>query len=1280
MKGAIHLFLAIIVGLLSFNLASYAQCNLLTNNRNVVYTVDGQCAPTTVTQFTITYEFLSAQVPADITIRFEWNDPGNNVDVFNDGDIGFMSLLGDTQFQATSSFVYPSNNNCAFYPTAYLYYQGALCASSAEQKVAISWSTDNNFGGILDINPNPYEVCYGDAIVGAQFADNSTFNCNIIAEPTNPNQIERNVQFVYGNVATHNPAATILNLSLEDGGTQSLTDGTGALVATSTRGTAGLMITAAYFGPVTTVPFPANAPSATSFLMNAPADVANAVGNTFEVTMFNWNICNPYNGDAANPNYDEAISTTSTITIVAAPAPGFQTRKDNAAGILTTDFCIGDDIYFENLTVGGGLNYYWEFFDDAIGTPPAIATGTATNPTYAYSGSGQKLIRLSATNPTAQAGCTRSFDVLVNITPTVIADIRTTDLSDVIITPDFCQDNTTPTSFDVRFYDDAIGTPTANSEWRWEFYDEFGALFREEPGPGVFSTTVLGPFDQTYANPGIYLVRYITRDGSTLCEITDEVYIRVYNDPVSDFSATRVCEGDDTDFQDLSTLSPINGEAIVTWEWDFNYDGFTFNKDAAYDNQTVFTRNMGAAATYDVALRTVTDQNACEHIKVIPVIVDPLPLSTYTVDQIEGCSILPVEITNTGHASQPANVLTYTWQLDPEQDGSFVDELVQDPGLIGFSTVFTLDFENTTQVDQFIDLRLITENEFNCTSTGPTITITVHPAPQTSYTATNYNVFANNCGSVSVDFLVDAVTQSLNPTQYTWHIEDENGSVTADVVLPPATTIFNYVFTNSSPSLIKDYEVTLTADFPGGCSSDVTQTIRVNPIPEGTFAIDTLLFDCQTMRLEMEADQKGLNEYYWEIEVNGGAVVASSALGDMFQHDFNRPLSTDPADNVVAYLTTTNFANCQSTREQIAIDVPPQDDIGVNFDVSPTVQTLPNSVVTITNNTNVGNWQYLWDFGDGNTSTDPLLTGYDYGIYGVFTITLTATSQSCEEVFSRTVTINPIPPIVDFDFEPDDGCAPLEVRFTNLSQYAEQDTYIWDFGEGNATSMAVNPTYTYTQPGTYTVSLSASNITGLVMQEIKEQVIRVYGNPSAFFEVRPNQVYLPNPIYTNNSSFGASGFLWNFGDGTTSNEFEPQHIYTEEGLYNISLVATNENGCSDTLVVDNAVVAKERGGIRVANAFSPSLSGPADENVGQGNSGATGNDVFLPLMENVSEFQMQIFNRWGELLFESNDPNVGWNGYYKGKLVPQDVYAFKISAVFNNGEQETMIGDATLIR
>jgi len=1241
------------------------QCNTLRSQIDITFNTDQDCAPTSVTDFTITYYFNVAQNPADIGILFEWNDP-TNATTLVDG-AGLTVGAGNTEFTATATFTYPDDNNCSFFPTAYVLIGGVQCPTSEQVQTAFSWARDNEFGGTLAITPEFYDVCYGDAVTNAVFQDDSFFNCNIVAEPDNPNRQERHVQFVYGNAATHNAANSIRNLSLEDGGTQPLTNGTGALTSTTTRGTAGLPITAAYFGPVDQIPFPADGPISATFPMNAPADPANAVGNVFEVTMFNWNVCNPYNGNAANPNYEDAISTTAYIRIIDEPTPNFVTRNDNAAGAITTSFCIDDIIYFDNQSTNAN-SYTWEFFDDNTGTS-LLNTSNQTNPTFSYATSGQKLIRLHATNNAAQSNCTEIFEVIVDITPSLVAQIETTDLSDNPITPVFCQDTSAPQNFDVRFYDVSVGTITPTTEWRWEFYDENNVLMQEEPGPG-FSASQIGPFDLTFSNVGVYRARLIIRDAITGCENATETEVIVYENPEANFNADRVCEGTATHFTDMSTLNAINGESIMSWEWDFDYDGVTFNKDAAFDNQNDFDRTYATGGTYDVALQVTTDQNSCSNMFVQQVVVDPMPIADISADNTSDCSVLTVNFTNNGVGSQPDVISQYVWEVD--EGSGFVVDSIQDPGDPGFSDTFTRDFENLTTANITYDVRLRVVSQNGCETLSSPIAITVLPGPRSGFSSLNYSPFADNCSPVSVDFEVDDETQSLNPTDYTWSVSDIDGLVYQEST--GTTPLFTYEFVNNTQS-VKNFEIQLSSTLPSGCTGDSTRIIRVNPVPSSQITLDTLAFDCELMEVRAEATQKGLSTYNWSVRENGVLISTNNGTDDFITYTVNKTNS----DIIVEIgLITENLAGCESNPNTTTYTVPAADNINASFNVDPLTQTLPNSTVNIENTTNEGPWDYLWDFGDDSTSTAENVSSYTYDNYGTYTITLTVSLDECVEQATQTVTINPIPPIVDFDFNVTDGCAPLTVEFTNLSQYAEPDSYLWNFGEGEGTSENANPTHTYFEPGIYTVSLTATNILEDTVTEVKADIIEVLAQPIAAFDVRPRVVLVPdNPLYVSNQSQDASSFFWDFGDGSTSNDSEPVHYYKEEGTYDITLVARNINGCADTLTRQGVVEARQSGRILIPNAFSPNLSGP----IGGEENGAPGtNDVFLPRTQKVKEFEMLIYNRWGELLFQSLDKNIGWDGYYNGKLMPQDVYIYKLNLVFDNGEKITRAGDVNLIR
>jgi gliding motility-associated-like protein len=1260
-------FLLLLLFLTILSYKVLAQCNTLRPQIDIKFNTDQDCAPVQVTEFEITYFFNAPQDPATIAILYEWHDPLNGttlVDMSNGLVPGATTSGPNTSFTANATFTYVDNDGeCSIIPTASIFINGVICPTSSQQQTAFFWGTDEQANGVVAMDPANWEVCFGNPVTNAVFRDDSEFNCNINVEQDNPNQQARHVQFVYG--TNHNAANAIKNLTLTDGGVQGLTNATGNLVSSTTRGI-GMPVTGAYFGPIDAIPFPADGPSSVTFPMNAPASALNVVGNRLEITLFNWNVCNPWNGDALNPNYEDAVVTRGYIIIVDAPAPNFETR--DAAGVVTSSFCINETIFLQNLTPNlGSYSYVWRFYDDAAGTN-LLATRNSTNTQYAYATGGTKLIRLRASSPTAQSPCVEEFDLLVNITPALAADILVTDLANVPITPDFCQEASPPlTNFNVRFTDASVGTVTANTVWRWEFYDQNNALVFEAPVGGGYSNTSLGPFNRVFTTPGIYRVRLAIRDNITQCESTDEVRVRVFEKPQPAFGASRVCSGNATAFSDSSTVDPIMGEQIVSWEWDMNYDGTTFSKDPALDDERNFNHTFPGAGSYQVALRVTTNQGSCSQILEKTVVVDPTPLASITSDRSSGCSTLRINFTNNSIAGQPAQIREYRWEID--QGSGFQVDSIQRPSDPGFSASFTRDFENTTSANRIYTVRLRVITVGNCEQVSTPIVITVNPGPTSGFVSLNYSPFNTNCSPVSVDFAVDNQTQSLNPTDYQWTIADASGVL--EQISTGTTPDLTYEFINDT-QLIKDFLVTLRAVLPSGCFGDSTRIIRVSPIPSSGFTIDTVTYDCDKMILHLDASQKGLVVYDWTISINGTLVFNSTTVGDNFDYEVTRIISGD--QTVEIKLVTTNVANCESNETAQVVTVPRGATLNASFTATPLTQTLPNSTVTITNTTTAGPWQYQWDFGDGTTSTDPGVNSHTYETFGSYTILLTVNDNDCVDTHALMVEIDPVPPVLEFDYAPASGCAPLTVNFTNRSKFADPASYFWEFGTNQGTSRAVNPTYTYFEPGLYSVTLSATNVLGDTVSLTKSQIIEVLESPVAQFSLYPQQLDIPGDIlYTNNRSFGATSFQWDFGDGNASTDFEPQHKYVEEGMFTVELIASSVNGCTDTARSATPVRVISRGELLIPNAFTPNTGGPGSTN-------KLGNEVFIPLMNRVRNFQMMIFNRWGDLLFESSSQESGWDGYFQGKLCQQDVYIYKIVLEYDDGKQITRTGDINLIR
>src|SRR5688572_7147707 len=177
-----------------------AQCNELRPQINISFNTDQDCAPVTVTQYTITYFFNVPQDPNEIEIIYEWNDPANTVTIIDLGSglvAGATALGANTSFTANSTFTYFDNNGqCSIRPTASIIINGVLCPSSSQTQLAFFWGTDEQANGNISMTPANWEVCYDNPVVNAVFNDNSDFNCNIAVEPDNPNRFTRHVQFV----------------------------------------------------------------------------------------------------------------------------------------------------------------------------------------------------------------------------------------------------------------------------------------------------------------------------------------------------------------------------------------------------------------------------------------------------------------------------------------------------------------------------------------------------------------------------------------------------------------------------------------------------------------------------------------------------------------------------------------------------------------------------------------------------------------------------------------------------------------------------------------------------------------------------------------------------------------------------------------------------------------------------------------------------------------------------------------------------------------------------
>jgi gliding motility-associated-like protein len=286
------------------------------------------------------------------------------------------------------------------------------------------------------------------------------------------------------------------------------------------------------------------------------------------------------------------------------------------------------------------------------------------------------------------------------------------------------------------------------------------------------------------------------------------------------------------------------------------------------------------------------------------------------------------------------------------------------------------------------------------------------------------------------------------------------------------------------------------------------------------------------------------------------------------------------------------------------------------------------------------------------------------------------------DTISKDIQILPPRTFANFTMDDPHGCEPHTVNFRGaespfVDQTHETYEYRWDFGDGT-TGKGRFPAHVYDSAGTYYVSMEATGEGG---SDVATDTIVVYKVPDVDFDVDPKLVMLPDQVMHGfNFTDHATDYTWDFGDGATSGRKNPEHIYEELGTYDVVLTAWAEHHghtCIDSLRKEELVKVEGKGFIKFPDAFTPSRSGPSE---GYWDPEDTSNDIFHPVGEGVMEYTLEIFNKWGERLFISNDFRVGWDGYFEGELLPQDVYIYKAEGTYSNGTTFEKMGNVTLLR
>jgi gliding motility-associated-like protein len=373
---------------------------------------------------------------------------------------------------------------------------------------------------------------------------------------------------------------------------------------------------------------------------------------------------------------------------------------------------------------------------------------------------------------------------------------------------------------------------------------------------------------------------------------------------------------------------------------------------------------------------------------------------------------------------------------------------------------------------------------------------------------------------------------------------------------------------------------------------------------------------------------------------------------------------TDTGSYEITLTSVDSSCSRQITYDTSKITINVYDDEVISAFTYTLVNTCDSFAVILQNNSVNAN-NYFWSFGDGDTSTQ-VSPFHEYNTTGTYYIGLIAYNDTACKTLDTTIATVVFEPYLQTSiaFDSTEGCEPLTVNFAP-SPVLPGSTYEWEISNG-AVYNQPNLDYTFQDDGNYLVRLIVTNPVSCKTIDTSEVSIKVYpNNVSAHFEIDSNSYLAFYQMQFRNQSSRPAGYTWFFGDDETSNEFEPLHIYRSEGTFEPCLTVTDSVGCVSiyctTIEINNPAI------IDVPNAFSPN-----GDNV---------NDVLYVNGYDLETMEFRIYNRWGQLVFESDRLEYGWDGTFNGVPQEMEVYAYTLKAKFKNGiETPLRTGNITLLR
>lgn len=649
-----------------------------------------------------------------------------------------------------------------------------------------------------------------------------------------------------------------------------------------------------------------------------------------------------------------------------------------------------------------------------------------------------------------------------------------------------------------------------------------------------------------------------------------------------------------------------------------NINQWQWNFDNGFNTTMQNPSTFFTTAGVHTATLSVTSNQGCVGVGSQTFMVHALPSSNFTANAV--CSGQSNSFTNLS-TSTSGNITNYIWNFN------------------GFNTSTATQTTYAFPASGIYSVQLTSITNYNCVA-SITKTVQVYSLP-----VINFSV-ANACANTQIQVLNTSSVADGSLTTFFWNFGN------------------NAISTNATPSYAYNtpgnYVVSLIAYSNYNCSSTASQTLSVYALPQVNFTANNACLNQTTQFSNATLIGSGyISKWKWDFENNGSNDDTTS---------INASHVYPYAGTFICKLTAISNFNCIAhATYPVTVYPNPIADFSANSACLGDKTDFANHTSAPGSAITSYQWQY---YGDGNVNNVFPNASHTYSGSGVYLVKLEVQNTfGCTNVRSKSVYVNP-KPVVQFAANKIKGCESICVTFTNQSYISNGKivTYQWQFGDGSMPSYALNPTHCY-DAGKYNVTLKVVSDSGCISSYINQSMIEVYPKAIANFNTEPYELDELEPVLNvTNQAQNSDQVTYYINDGSIYTKDNFSHTFTNLDKQKpiVFQVATNKWGCSDT--ASRIINLKQSYAIYIPNTFTPNDDGL--------------NDGFKASGYNITKFNLKIFDRWGKILFETNDMNEAWDGTTKGSDEPikNDVYVWKASVVDIHNKAHDLVGHVTLLK